>query len=182
MRVELREDPPRNLSADNGTAAQSTLNMNAKIINLFQSGLLQEQWRNFSGSGGLAPVSLTVQEPGNQTTVELKVIHRVALIVPPSSCREQAPCDVQPVLVAYDALGDPIQKLGSNDQPWQVVGSIVGQPNISVIGAIANYSNGQTQYTRFGVSILGSYQFEFRFISPTGVSRYDTSMKNEQLF
>lgn len=145
--------------------------MNAQIINLFQSGILQERWRNNSDTNGLVPVSMTVQEPLNQTTVELKIIDRVALTIPPSSCREQSPCDVQPVLVAYDALGNAIQKLGSNDQPWQVVGSVVGQPNITVLGSIANYTNGQTQYTQFGISTLGSYQFEFRFISPTGVSR-----------
>jgi len=170
LRVELREDPPRNLSTNNGSSAQSTLNMNAQIINLFQSGILQERWRNNNDTNGLVPVSMTVQEPLNQTSVELRIIDRVALIVPPSSCREQSPCDVQPVLVAYDALGNVIQKLGSNDQPWQVVGSVVGQPNITVLGSIANYTDGQTRYTRFGISTLGSYQFEFRFISPTGVS------------
>ena len=146
--------------------------MNAQIINLFQSGILQQRWRNHNESGGFAPLSLTVQEPLNQTSVELKVIDRVALTFPPSSCREQSPCDVQPVLVAYDALGDVIQKLGSNDQPWQVIGSVIGQPNIT-IGSTTNYTSGQTQFNQFGVSQLGSYQFEFRFVSPSGVSRYD---------
>lgn len=171
IRVEIREEPVPILSMDNGTAAQSTMNMNSMIINAYQSGVLHERWRNHVDTNGTAPLSLTIQEPRNDTTVELGIINRLALIIPPSSCRERSPCDVQPILVAYDAMGNTIDKLGSNDQPWQIVASVVGQPNVGVIGAIANYSQGQSQYRTFGVTQLGSYQIEFRFLTPNGLTR-----------
>jgi hypothetical protein len=75
------------------------------------------------------------------------------------------------ILVAYDIDGNVIQKLGSNDHPWQVFASVVGDPNITLIGAIANYSNGQTQYTSFGLPYIGDYQVQFAFIQPNNVSR-----------
>jgi hypothetical protein len=171
LRVEIRTDPPRNLSAINATSVQDIYNMTSAIINSYQSGELIARWRTLNTSGGFVPLSLNVQEPLNQTSVPLSIISRVALITSPGSCREQSACDAQPVLVAFDASGNVIQKLGSNDQPWQVVASVVGQPSIALLGAIANYSNGQTQYTTFGVTVQGSYQIAFRFISPNGVSR-----------
>ena len=171
LRVEIRTDPPRNLSSINATAVQDIYNINAIIINSYQSGELIARWGMLNTSGGFVPLSLIVQEPLNQADVSLSIISRVALITSPGSCREQSACDAQPVLVAYDAFGNVIQKLGSNDQPWQIVASVVGQPSIALLGAIANYSNGQTQYTKFGVTVQGSYQIAFRFVSPTGVSR-----------
>ncbi len=131
---------------------------------------MQTAWAAASNLGGVAPLSLNVQEPGNSTTVSLNVISRVALITPPSSCRLQSACDAQPVLVAYDASGNVINKLGSNDQPWQVRASVVTPSGVSVIGAIANYSNGQTQYGKFGLTATGSAQVKFEFIQPSGVS------------
>lgn len=171
LRVEIRSDPPRNLSSINDTAVRDIYNTNAAIINSYQSGQLLAQWAALNDSGGVVPVSLNVQEPLNQTSVPLSIISRVVLLTPPSSCREQSACDVQPVLVAYDAFGQVIQKLGSNDQPWQVVASVVGQPNVALVGAIANYSDGRTQYSAFGITVQGSYQIAFRFLAPNGVSR-----------
>jgi hypothetical protein len=145
-------------------------NMAAYIINRYHSQELQTLWASNSLCPGISPLSLSVQEPASQVSVPLSIISRVVLVTPPSSCRLQSPCDVQPVLVAYDAFGNVIQKLGSIDQPWQVVASVVGQPSIAVIGAIANYSAGQTQFTTFGLTAQGSYQIQFTFITPTGVS------------
>jgi hypothetical protein len=155
----------------NKTLTQSISDINSAVINSYQSGELQARWSALLATGGTFPSGLTVQEPTNHTEVPLSVISRVELVTPPSACRQQSACDVQPVLVAYDAFGKVIQKLGSIDRPWQVVASVVGQPSIAVIGAITNYDSGKTQYDRFGVTVLGSYQFEFRFIAPNGVSR-----------
>ena len=119
------------------------------------------------------PTSLTVQEPREQSNVQLRVISRIALLASPSSCRERSVCDVQPVLVAYDPHGNVIEKLGSNDQPWQVVASVLNGPNVQLIGAIGNYTEGQSRFRSFGVTTVGSYQFEFRFIPPSNVSRYE---------
>jgi hypothetical protein len=147
-------------------------NITSKIINRYQSGELQRDWANCTGTNGTTPSNLTIQEPNNQTTFPLSVISRIALVTPPDSCREQSPCTTQPVLVAYDSAGNVIQKLGSIQYPWQVVASIVGQPSVTVPGGIANYTNGQTQYTNFSLPYIGTYQVEFTFVQPNGVSMY----------
>jgi hypothetical protein len=124
---------------------------------------------------GVAPISLNVQEPGSQATVSLDVISEIVLTVPPSSCTYLCPCHVQPIIVAYDVFGNVIQKLGSADEPWLVVASLVGSPSgVNVIGAITNYTNGAAQFTVLGITAAGSYQIQFTFISPYGVSRYIT--------
>jgi hypothetical protein len=169
LRVEIREDPPPQLSMNSNTSNIS--NWTSQIINRYQSGETNEEWRNHSATNGVIPTSMSIQEPESQTSVSLSIISRVALVKAPASCREQAPCDQQPVLIAYDASGNVIEKLGSNSQPWQIVASIVGQPNMQVIGAIANYIDGKSQFTNFGVSSIGTYQIQFRFITPNGVNR-----------
>ncbi|CAF3870999.1 unnamed protein product [Rotaria sordida] len=105
--------------------------------------------------------SLFVQESQNQTTVSLGLISRLVLVISPSLCRLQSVCEIQPVLIDIDTSGNIIQKLGSNDQLWQVVASIIGSSGISVIGVIANYSNGQTQFTSFAaVSLYTLLQYQ----------------------
>lgn len=170
LRVEICDNPIYNLSANATNQTNQIQNILSTIINAYQSGQLQTVWLASSATGNTAPVSLSVQEPLNQTTVTLSVIASIGLVVRPELCREQSPCTIQPILVAYDSNGNVIQKLGSNNQPWQIVASIVGQSNVTVLGAIANYSNGQTQYTTFGFSSLGNYQIQFSFISPNGVN------------
>ena len=164
LRVEIRDDPPPNLTS--GTTGSNISNTTASIINQYHSQTLQEAFANLTN---VTVLSLSVQEPQNQTTVALSVIERLVLKIPPSSCRLQSPCDIQPVLVAYDTSGNIIDKLGSNDQPWQVVGTVISPVGVTANGAIANYANGQTQYTSFGLTATGSVQIKFSFISPYGV-------------
>lgn len=165
LRVEIRDDPPPNLNT--GTSGSSNIsNITASIINQYHAQSLQEAFENLTN---VTVLSLSIQEPQNQTTVALSVIERLELKFPPSSCRLQSPCDVQPVLVAYDPSGNIIDKLGSNDQPWQVVGTVISPSGVTAFGAIANYTNGQTQYTSFGLTSTGSVQVKFSFVSPYGV-------------
>ncbi len=144
--------------------------INSIIINQWQSGLLGPAFANLPN--GVTPLSLNVQEPGNQTTVTLAVISRVALVTPPSDCRIQSPCTNQPVLVAYDASGDVIFKLGSNDYPWQVTVAVIGGPSgVGCIGNIANYTDGAATFSSLGITATGTYQLQFTFVTPNGVSR-----------
>lgn len=169
LRVEIRDDPPPNLPSGSSSSSSNIAQTTASIINRFQSQTLQAAFATYTGSSSL---TLSVQEPENQTTVDLSVIDRLVLVTPPSSCRLQSACDIQPVLVAYDTSGNIIQKLGSNDQPWQVVATVISPVGVQVIGAIANYTNGKTQYTLFGLTSTGSVQVNFSFISPYGVAAY----------
>jgi hypothetical protein len=178
LTIEIRYDPSTNLSDISTIQSEDLATILSSIINRYQSGQLQTDWSANSALGNVSPSGLSVQEPLNQTTVSLGVIDRIALITPPSSCREQSPCSVQPVLVAYDSSGNIIDKLGSNDQPWQIIATVVNQSNVTLIGDIANYTNGQTQFTTFGFPYMGEYQVEFSFIPPDNVSRYFRNTKN----
>lgn len=181
VRVELSEDPSPSLSNPTPTVQQATLNLTAIVINGINSGEIASRFQSSTATGGVAPVTYSIQEPGNLTTTNLSIIYRVELVQQPVGCREQSTCDTQPKLIAYDRNGNVINQLGPNGQPWQIEASIVGQTGVSVIGGIANYTNGQSQYTNFGVSTVGSYLFSFRFITPFGVTRYfQTTLDNSK--
>ncbi|CAF0853204.1 unnamed protein product [Didymodactylos carnosus] len=167
LQVEIRGEPD-NYTTDNSTAqAQQISDVCSHIINSYQSGQMNDACQNNSN---FSLSSLSVQEPLDQVTNLLGIINRLVLVTPPANCREQCPCNQQPVLVAYDRLGNIIQTLGSKEQPWQVNASVVGQPNINLIGATASYQNGQTQFSTFGLPYQGSYAIQFTFIQPNGVS------------
>ncbi|CAF3424464.1 unnamed protein product [Rotaria sp. Silwood1] len=170
LTVEIRDDPVANLSTNSTVETEPISNICAAIINRYQSGELHRAWAENPFTGNTTPTDLSIQEPFNQSSISLSIIHRIELVTPPSSCREQSPCAIQPKLIAYDEDGNVIEKLGSNDQPWQVMASVVDDSNITLIGAIANYSNGQTQYTSFGLSATGHYQVQFAFIQPNNVT------------
>ncbi|CAF4249716.1 unnamed protein product, partial [Rotaria sp. Silwood2] len=170
LTVEIRDDPVANLSANSAVETEPISNICSAIINRYQSGELHQAWAENPFTGNTTPIDLSIQEPFNQSSISLSIIHRIELVTLPSSCREQSPCGTQPKLVAYDEDGNVIEKLGSNDQPWQVTASVIGDSNITLIGAIANYSNGQTQYTSCGLSATGNYQVQFAFIQPNNVT------------
>lgn len=171
LRVELRNDPPASLSVGNPVSSEEIANLTSTLINGFQSNETQQVWINHPATGGSFPVTFSIQEPKSHDTISLSVISRLVLVNPQGSCRLHTPCDTQPKLVAYDASGNVIDKLGSKEQPWQVIASVVGQSGVNLIGPIANYTGGQTQYTNFGISATGSYRIEYRFLTPNGVSK-----------
>jgi len=170
MIIELREDPVNNLSLNSSISNGSLTMVTASILDRFQSGQLQEAFANDPATNHTSPTSLSVQEPMSQVTTSLGVVSRIALVTPPNSCREQSPCTTQPVIVAYDDNGNVIQKLGSNDYPWQLIATIVGQPNATVPGGVANYSDGQSQYSFFGFPNIGSFQMKFSLVPPIGIN------------
>ncbi len=172
LRIEMRFDPVNTLSSNSTNQTEQILNITASIINRYQSKQLQTDWLNYPALGNTPPSGLSIQEPLNETTVPLSIIDRIEIVSLPSSCREQSPCSIQPVLVAYDSSGNVIQKLGSISQPWQIKVTVVGSSNVPLIGAIANYTNGQTQFTSFGFPSMGTYQIQFSLVLPNGLSRY----------
>lgn len=176
LQVELRDEPRASSTATTGIGAEILSNIASMIINRFQWGELSTAWRNMNMTPGFPLSNMSVQEPFEEKLTDLNVINRTELIVSPDYCREQSPCSTQPLLVAYDSEGQVIQKLGSGDRPWQVKASVVGRPNLVLPGGIANYSNGQTQFTLFGLPSIGSYQIQFTFIQPDGISRYAKSL------
>ena len=179
LRIELRFDPLPYLSSNSTNQTEILSNITASIINRYQCGELD--WSNYSAFGNATPSGLSVQEPLSNLTVPLNLIDRLVLVTFPSSCREQSPCEIQPVLIAYDSSGNVINKLGSIDQPWQIIATIVGQSNDSLISPLANYTDGQSQYTSFGLPFMGTYQIQFSFVLPIGVSRYISRRKENFL-
>ncbi|CAF3595884.1 unnamed protein product [Rotaria sordida] len=170
LQMELRDEPRPSTTAATGIRAEILANIASSIINRYQAGELQIAWANLNIAGGNSPSNLSTQEPYDDFQVELSVIRQLLLITPPSNCRQQSPCTIQPVLVAYDVQGNVIQKLGSNDRPWQVKASLVNQPNVMLPGNIANYTNGQTQYSLLTLPDNGTYEVQFTMILPDGVN------------
>ena len=174
LNVEIRDEPRNSLTSSSGIQGEVLSNIASRIINNYQSGELTTAWQNLNITGNVIPINMSVQEPYSQSWVSLSIINRTRLVVPPAQCRQQSPCTIQPVLVAYDANGTVIQKLGSRDRPWQVKATVLNPPNATIIGDIANYSDGQTQFTIFGLPNMRSYQIQFTFLQPDGVTRYST--------
>lgn len=168
--MELRDEPRPSTTAATGIRAEILANIASTIINRYQAGELQIGWRNLFITNGSSPSNLSAQEPYDDFQVDLSVINRLVLVIPPSDCRYYSPCTTQPVLVAYDAQGNVVQKLGSNDRPWQVKASLVLQPNVVLAGGIANYTNGQTQYSLLSLPDNGPHQVQFTIILPDGVN------------
>ncbi|CAF4302405.1 unnamed protein product [Rotaria socialis] len=151
LQMELRDEPRPSTTAATGIRAEILANIASAIINRYQAGELQVLWGILNITNGIITSNLTVQEPFQDFQVNLSVIAQLVLVTPPSDCRQQSPCTIQPVLIAYDVQGNVIQKLGSNDQPWQVQATLVYQPNVVLSGGIANYTNGQTQFTQLSL-------------------------------
>ena len=168
--MEMRDEPRPSTTVATGIGAEILSNIAAIIINRYQAGELQVAWINLNISQGLYPTNLTTKEPFDDFENSLSVIQRLVLIIPPSDCRQQSPCTIQPILIAYDAQNNTIQKLGSNDQPWQIKASLVNQPNVALGGSIANYTAGQSQYSLLSLPDNGTYQVQFTIIQPYGVN------------
>lgn len=176
MNVEIRDEPRNSLTSASSIQSDVLSNIASRIINNYQSGDLDVAWRNLNITGDVIPINMSVQEPNTQSWVVLSIINRTRLVVPPTQCRQQSPCTIQPVLVAYDANGTVIQQLGSQDRPWQVKATVLNPPNTTIIGDIANYTDGQTQFILFGLPNTQSYQIQFTFLQPDGVTRYLTEV------
>ncbi|CAF3398838.1 unnamed protein product, partial [Rotaria sp. Silwood2] len=119
LQIELRDEPRSTSTAVSGVRAEILSNIASTIINRYQTGELQVAWRNLNITNGTVPSLLVAQEPFDNIADNLSIINRLLLVRPPSDCRQQSPCTFQPILIAYDIQGNVIQKLGSNEQPWQ---------------------------------------------------------------
>ena len=170
LQIEMRDEPRPSTTVATGIGAEILSNIAAIIINRYQAGELQMAWINVNISHGFYPTNLTTKEPFDDFENSLSVIQRLVLVIPPSDCRQQSPCTIQPILIAYDAQNNTIQKLGSNDQPWQIKASVVNQSNVLLGGSIANYTGGQSQYSLLSVPDNGTYQIQFTIIQPYGVN------------
>jgi hypothetical protein len=168
----MRDEPRQSSTGSTGIQGEILSNIAASVINRYQSGELVVAWRTLRVTNDSAPEHLIIQEPFSYVSYNLSVINRTVLTIPPSQCREQSPCTIQPVLVAYDSAGNVIKKLGSDERPWQIKATIVNQTEIELPGSTANYSNGQTQFSLFALPTIGSFEVRFTFISPDGVNRY----------
>ncbi|CAF3294066.1 unnamed protein product [Rotaria sp. Silwood2] len=178
LEVEMRDEPRASTTAATGIRGEILSNIASAIINRYQMGELQIAWFNLNLTNSMSPSSLRSQEPFDDFESELSVISRLVLVTPPSDCRQQSPCTIQPVLIAYDAQGNVIQKLGSNDRPWQVQASLVSRPTLRLMGDIANYTNGQTQFTLLALPDNGTEQVQFALLIPDGVNSSFYMTKN----
>jgi hypothetical protein len=169
--VEMRDDPRTQSQGTSGIREEILSNIASTVINRQQCGGLFTDWKSQNITAGQIPTSCAVQEPFDQSSTTLQQINRTELRTAPGECREQSPCTIQPALIAFDAQNQIIDKLGSNDQPWRVKISIVNQPAVILQGGTAPYLNGQTRFTQFALPNIDSFELQFTFIQPDGVSR-----------
>ena len=145
--------------------------MASSIISRVHSGDIYASWQQLDVIANVTPTQAQIQEPSRDTSESLQMISRIALVTPPDGCREYTPCAIQPVIVAYDPSNNVIDKLGSNERPWQIKATLVNQSNVVLSDGIANYVDGQTRFTQLSLTGLGSYQIRFSFIQPDGMNR-----------
>lgn len=170
--VDIRDEPQERSTESIGILAEILRNIAASVISRCQTGELFSAWAEANVTDGFVPSNISVQEPYQNEAYSISIVHRLQLLNSPSGCRENSPCAVQPVLIAYDRDGYVIQRLGSLERPWQIQATLMNQSNITIYGAIANYTNGQSQFNMLGLSSTGYYQLKFNFIQPDGTSRY----------
>lgn len=144
----------------------------SRFIDRGQSGQLHEDLKVLNISSGLPPTQLQIQDVFNYGFTFVPVFQYLSITASPDQCREYSPCTIQPRLVAFDVDGDVIEFLGSKESPWQIQASVVDRPDIVVSGAIANYSNNQTQFTDFSLPLIGTYRIRFNLLLPDNVNRY----------
>ena len=82
LRVEIRYDAPPTLPTSTTGSTSNISNINVDNINRFQAQYLLADFANLPG---VTPLSLSVQEQQNQTTMTLGIISRLVLVTPPSS-------------------------------------------------------------------------------------------------
>lgn len=81
LTVEVRDDPITNLSSGTTTAPTEHIsNICSSIINHYQSGEIQQACALNLSTGNTTPIDLSIQEPFNQTSVSLSIIHRIELV------------------------------------------------------------------------------------------------------
>lgn len=178
LRMEFRDEPRPSTTVAAGIGGEILSNIASAIINRYQAGELQVAWANANLTAGNIPTNLSAQEPFDDFEVELSVIQRLVLVTPPNNCSQNCPCAIQPILIAYDAQGNVVQKLGTIDRPWQVKASLVNQPSVELAGGVANYTNGQTQYSLLTLPDNGTHEVIFTMLQPFGVNGYRNFLLN----
>lgn len=168
---EIREEPATSSSNDNGVRAAVISNYATSITSRVHSGEIYTAWERNNVIANVTPIGAAIQEPFQESLEELHIIDHLLLVRPPSDCREYTPCAVQPIIVAYDASNNIIDKLGSNDRPWQIKATLVSQPNTALSGGVADYVDGQTRFTQLSLAGLGSYQIQLTFVRQDGMNR-----------
>jgi hypothetical protein len=102
IELEIFENPITNLSQTAQFASLSNFveTLEANITNLFTTGELQNLAQ---AKLNIELSSFFVQKPfSGETPVEIKKLDRLIVLVEASNCREQSPCDIQPVLLAVN--------------------------------------------------------------------------------
>ena len=169
--VEIRDEPQRALIKRVDIRDRIMFNIGSYMIDRFQTKELMNDWVRLNITNGKAPGAAVVQQPLDEELMNLRVFDHFELVTPPSECREQTPCAIQPVLVAYDPDGNLIENLGSKDRPWQVEAIILNQSNPVLPAIVTAYFGNQTQFTNFYFPNIGSFQVEFRLLKPEDSSR-----------
>lgn len=181
MEIEIREEPENVLTDIPDIAIARMSDITSQVINDITTSQFQRRWRELNITNGMEPLDFHLQEPFQNSKINISVIHHIKLLEQPAQCREQSPCTIQPKLSVYDIQGNVIHQLGYRDRPWQVKATIINGSDSISQGDIADYINGTTQYMFFSLSNIGSYEVQFTLIQPDDVNRFVNSFISLQL-
>lgn len=147
--------------------------LSASVINQFLIGELQAKAKS---KFNIDLVGLSVQKPdSNGTDAKISKLSKIQVLQNADKCRELSPCEIQPILVALDENGEQVMNIGSDEQPWTLVATIVNSSNPTltiVYQTEANLDNeGFIKFTNLGVSdVAGSFRIKYEFKTPIGVN------------
>ena len=102
VELSIMEDPIENISmSDQDTSIQSEMNnISSSIINRFSTGILQQQAMTMLN---VSITGLSIQKPdSNGTESEIKKISKLVAHQDADRCKENVPCEIQPILKVFD--------------------------------------------------------------------------------
>lgn len=171
LNIQIGDNPRPLSNTPTGIQEEIMTNLASMIINRYQSAELLDAWNVSNVTSGYVPTTLRVRESLSEEWTNFSIINRTELRIPPSGCREQSPCEIQPVIIAYDSFDNVIEKLGARDRPWQIKATLINDTTAVLFGDTVDYVDGKAQFTQLTLSDIRSYKIQFTLIRPDGVSR-----------
>ncbi|CAF0756351.1 unnamed protein product [Brachionus calyciflorus] len=177
-------DNPSNqssFSSDDELSAKSLMELSANVSNLFTTGQLQEMAANILN---ISLAALTVEKPLSNSTSEIRKLDKIQIIREASNCREQSPCQIQPIVLLLDDKNQPVIGLESSSNPWIIKATLVFKTNqnseIIFESEVALQNDGFVQFKNLGISdITSSFIIKYELIPPTGIDSSNVRSVNQ---
>ncbi|CAF0939901.1 unnamed protein product, partial [Brachionus calyciflorus] len=177
-------DNPSNQSTFNSQDQISANNLNdisANISSLFSTGQLQQL---ASSVLNINLSSLNVEKPLANSSSEIRKLDQIKVIREASGCREQSPCQVQPIIVLLDDNNQTVTGLESLTNAWTIKATLLSStnPNAEIIfeKEVSLQNDGFFQFKNLGISeITETFNIQYELVPPTGMTFSKISSANQ---